>query len=1152
MASLLAFATACADDGPSGGSGEELGVDSGSLDAGQGETADGQDATAPPADVSGPVPDTSETLPDTSQPPGDSTEPAVDISEPPGDVVEPPVDIVEPPVDIVEPPVDIVEPPVDIVEPPVDAGGPGPDAGDVLQDISTCTPDCDGKDCGDDGCGGVCGVCAAPYLCGGDTCGLPPLDTCLDIIECYGPCGESVACAELCYGGAAPGAKAAYDAVGWCVTTSCPSGDLQCIFTHCKAEWDACTGGCAPSCAGKECGSDGCGGSCGSCGPAASCVGGKCLACEPSCDGKQCGPDGCGGSCGGCADGAACLPSGVCPTCVPSCAGRVCGWDGCEGSCGTCPTGQGCTPEGQCACSPACGGKGCGTDGCGGSCGTCAAGQVCLAQGWCACAPDCNGRQCGPDGCGGICGTCGPADTCEADGNCSACVPDCATRECGDDGCGGLCGTCGAGAVCGASGQCELTGCLATPTCLCVLEECGDVLNLPTTPILACPVVAQHPECEAALLDAYAMEGCGTTDAPVLFPVLCSLPACSALAATVKALAPGTCSGTCVSSCEGKVCGVDACGNLCGTCPMATPICDGSSCLLDCNPGCGAKVCGTDDCGSPCGTCGVGSACNGDGQCEALLVDSDGDGLGDEADNCPFVFNPDQLDFDGDGQGDPCDPDDDGDGTPDELDCAPFDETVYPGAVEACDFKDNDCDGATDEDIGPFDINIPSKTLVPGCKLAYVDSDGDGYGAGVGWVLPVCACPYVLGQGYATISGDCDDGDPAVAPGAVELCNGKDDDCDALVDEGPFPPFGVPGTPCDGPDDDLCADGVVVCNGLTTTKCTDGPTTFGGEEICDGADNDCDGAVDETFPLKGTVCDGPDEDKCAMGFLVCNAAGTGLVCKELISKVELCNGKDDDCDGETDEGLGLGSPCAVLGEYGVCAEGAVACDGNGGTRCNQTKAPGPEKCNGLDDDCDGSVDEWGPFPKPDEDEPNETMLEGAVPSFEYKTIDYWSVTRNLHSSPDKDWFYRSAKACIFPGTVDPKVCDFYVLSGDPDKIVCVAPGVCSAPAYPSDGYLMCRTRAPAGTYPTNVKRRIELQYTVYDIPALWSYSKQALCQGVGDGGLCVLSLTNLKAGPNALMYLNAGVSWDPTTPASVRACAADYILECRITNQKTW
>ena len=110
--------------------------------------------------------------------------------------------------------------------------------------------------------------------------------------------------------------------------------------------------------------------------------------CTPTCGGKSCGDDGCGGSCGTCVSPAVCSSSGQC-VCQPKCSGKSCGDDGCGGSCGTCFAPKTCSTSGQCVCQPDCSGKACGDDGCGGSCGSCPLSNSCQNG---ACAPD-------PDAC---------------------------------------------------------------------------------------------------------------------------------------------------------------------------------------------------------------------------------------------------------------------------------------------------------------------------------------------------------------------------------------------------------------------------------------------------------------------------------------------------------------------------------------------------------------------------------------------------------------------------------------------------------------------------------------------------------------------------------------------------------------------------------
>jgi len=109
-------------------------------------------------------------------------------------------------------------------------------------------------------------------------------------------------------------------------------------------------------------------------------------------------------------------------------------------------------------------------------------------------------------------------------------------------------------------------------------------------------------------------------------------------------------------------------------------------------------------------------------------------------------------------------------------DCDDSHSTVHPGASEICDKLDNDCNGETDEGEG-----------LPSCQDYYLDADSDGYGrSGIG-LLPKCLChpapPY-----SASVTGDCNDADPAVHPGVQALC-GKDGDCDGDLRD--------PAEPCD-------------------------------------------------------------------------------------------------------------------------------------------------------------------------------------------------------------------------------------------------------------------------------------------------------------------------------------------------------------------
>jgi len=382
-------------------------------------------------------------------------------------------------------------------------------------------------------------------------------------------------------------------------------------------------------------------------------------------------------------------------------------------------------------------------------------------------------------------------------------------------------------------------------------------------------------------------------------------------------------------------------------------------------------------------------------------------------------------------------------------DCDDAFATVFPGATEACDGVDNDCDGTID-------------LLAADADTYYVYSDGDGFGAPS---LPVKACAQT--EGIVANAQDCNDADAGIHPGAPEVCG-----------DGIAQACGTDPWDCDrdGARDE--ADGGTDCDDA------DPEVNPGASEVCDGIDNDCNDMTDSADPGVDPLSYTDwflDEDGDGFGSLVpvaqdtCdpppNTANNDDDCDDEEPLVfpgapEVCNDVDDDCDDLVDTGALLEPPTFYFDGDGdgfgdSAVTSTVGCDPPGAAwvatpgDCDDTADivhPGaPELCDGYDDDCDGLLGDDDPdqvglawYRDDDEDsygqdaailfkcaQPEGYVLTGGDCDDADETV---QLTRTWYADTDQDGFgdpEEPIPACVAP--VNAVLNDLDCDDGDPTR-----------------------------------------------------------------------------------------------------------------------
>ncbi len=278
-------------------------------------------------------------------------------------------------------------------------------------------------------------------------------------------------------------------------------------------------------------------------------------------------------------------------------------------------------------------------------------------------------------------------------------------------------------------------------------------------------------------------------------------------------------------------------------------------------------------------------------------------------------------------------------------DCDDEDGLVHPDAAEACNHVDDDCDGVVDDGLET--------------QVYHQDTDGDGFGDPG---LPVEDCKQW--EGLTADGSDCDDTNEDVFPGAVETCNGVDDDCDELVDDSAVDALSFY---LDADDDGWGVDDETI-EACSTPEgyvdlpgdCDEGSPAVnpGADEVCNEVDDDCDGTVDGPDSLDAITwyydADRDDYGDPDVTMVDCEPE------RHWVDNGEDCDDDNRRLNPETewyadDDGDGYGDPDSVL-ESCEQPSGYLDDDEDCDDTDEDVHPEGIESCDGIDNDCDGTTD----------------------------------------------------------------------------------------------------------------------------------------------------------------------------------------------------